>query len=464
MKRLIFLLLLTLTSALTTAQSFCFYDPNTGPLYSNGSSGAIYDAISADFNSDGHLDIVTANSVAGNISFIPGYGNGTLGNPDTIHLAPTLFCISKGYYNNDTLPDLAAANSGSIFVMMGNGNGTFQPYTAYAAGGYPSRIYSRDINGDGFPDLLEADQYGVVVLMGQANGTFLPAITYSTGGSCDDLCIADCDNDGILDVVSTTLITSTYSEINFLKGNGNGTFASSTTVSSMNYPYNFIAGITSGDLDGDGKTDLVVANSSNSVHRVEVYSGNGNGTFTTPVYYPTSYNPFYIYLSDMDNDGIKDIVTEEGNGFTVLKGNSNGTFNPYQYFLAMTTPNTLVIGDFNEDGRTDLIIPSAYFGSPLIAVNLNCSTMGINATENSVPPLSVFPNPFNSTATLKSCAILNKADLVIYNSYGQKVRTLTALSGDKAKIEREELPAGIYFIQIIQGAKITAKGKFVIAD
>lgn len=447
------------------AQSFCFYNPNIGPHYHNGSSGAIYDVTTGDFNSDGHADIVTANSVASDISFIAGYGNGTLGTPDTTTVPATLFCITSGDFNNDTESDVATANSGNIFVLLGNGDGTFQPYNSYPAGAAPSRIYSKDINNDIILDIIESCGNGIFILIGQSNGTFLPAVQYLTGLNSIDVTIADFDNDTILDIVSTAHITTVNSELYFLKGNGNGTFASPISIFSMTYPDNFIAGITSNDVDNDGNMDLIVANSSNSIHRIELYFGNGNGTINNPVFYPTFSGPFYVYLTDFDNDLIKDIVVEEGNGFTVLKGNSNGTFNTYQSFSAMTSPNALAIEDFNEDGKMDVIIPSAYFGSPLIAVNLNCTMTGIDDVLRPTNALmNIFPNPVNTFTTIQFIYPTHNAEINIYNVYGQEIKTIKNISGQEMKLFRDNLPSGLYFIRLTQDTKVISADKLVITD
>ena len=465
MKVLAILIPFILLSMKINAQAFCFYDPNTGPLYHNGSPGAIYDISYGDFNSDGHLDVVTANSIASSISFIPGYGNGVLGTPDTTTVPGTLFCLTSGDFNGDTILDVATANHGTTFVLFGNGDGTFQPYNSYPSGVGPSRIYAKEINNDTILDLIESCGDGLFILIGQSGGTFLSATQYLTGLSSIDLTIADIDNDTILDIVSTTHITNVNSELSFLKGNGDGTFASPISIFSMTFPDNFIAGIRSEDADGDGKIDLIVANSNDPIHSVEVYFGNGNGTVNTPVFYTTSYNPFYLFLADLDNDLINDVVVEEINGFTVLKGNSNGTFNVYQHFSAMTTPNGLAIEDFNEDGKMDVIIPSAYFGSPLIAVNLNCNITGIdNILQSANTSINIFPNPFSTQTTLQTENLLKSATLTVYNSFGQILKQINNISGQRITLHRDNLPLGLYFVRLTEENKTIAIGKLVITD
>jgi hypothetical protein len=459
MKTLFIFLSVILFSIKINAQSFCFYDPNSGPIYNNGSSGAIYDVTTGDFNSDGHLDIVTANSVGSNISFIPGVGNGTLGIPDTTHVPGVLFCITSADFNNDTKLDIAVGNSGNVSLLFGNGNGTFQPDSSYPTSS-ASRLYAKDINNDNFPDLIEATQTGVFILINQGNGTFFPPAQYINNFGISDVTIGDFDNDAILDIVSTTRVSFTVSVLSFLKGNGNGTFAAPISNSVPDYS---IFGINSEDIDHDGKRDLLVANLNNSIRRMEIYFGNGNGTFNAPAFYSTFNNPSYVYLADFNNDLINDIAVPEGSGFSLLKGNANATFGVFQNFVAEPDPNSLAIGDYNEDGQMDVIIPSAYFGLGYVTVNLNCTATGIeniSPTENSL--LSAFPNPFSMETILKTNTNLNNANLIIYNTLGQEIKTLENISGNEIKLERDNLSSGIYFIHLVENDKIIGTGKFMV--
>lgn len=449
--------ILCFTGYNVTAQSFCFYNPNTGPHYNNGSSGAIYDITTGDFNSDGHLDVVTANSVASNISFVPGYGNGTLGIPDTFTVPPVLFCITSGDFNADSYLDVAVSGSLNVYVPNGNGNGTFQPFVTYSSGNSPSRIYYKDVNGDGLDDLVSACGNGVFILPGQANGTFLPAIQYTTGGAVIDLTVADFDNDSIPDIVTTTSISWTVSVLSFLKGNANGIFSAAVSIQ---VPDHNIFGINCNDVDNNGTVDLIVSNLNNAIHRMEIYSGNGNGTFAAPVFYPTFYTPSYVYLADMDNDLLRDIVVVEASGFVVLKSNANGTFNPYEHFISMPAPDGIAIGDYDEDGRADVIVPSGYFGSGLIGMNLNCTVTGIKETV-SCGSINIFPNPFQSSVTISTEKEFSNGELILYDIPGKEVMRIKNISGQKVAIDRGNLTQGIYFYKLTAGNNFSAAGKLV---
>ena len=325
-----------------------------------------------------------------------------------------------------------------MFTLLGNGNGTFQPYTTYSPGS-GSRIYAKDINNDTILDLIGTGNSGVFVLIGHAGGLFLSAVQYPTGGSTADLTIADFDGDGVQDIVATTAISWTTSVLSFLKGNANGIFFSAISIP---VPHHSIFGINSEDIDNDGKMDLIVSNSNITVNRMEIYFGNGNGTFNSPIFYPTFYNSNYVYLADIDNDLIKDIVVSENGGFTILRGQSNGVFNTFQYFQAVPTPNALSIGDFNEDGKIDFVVPSSSAG--MLAVMLNCSTTEIAETNlNLNDPAAIFPNPFTDELVLKGTK--TKGVIEIYNSLGKKILQQPS-SEMQTFIQTDKLITGFYLL------------------
>lgn len=113
----------------------------------------------------------------------------------------------------------------------------------------------------------------------------------------------------------------------------------------------------------------------------------------------------------------------------------------------------------------DVIVPSAYFGSPLIAVRLSCISTGIDdhlQTTNTIA--NIFPNPSNTNTTIQFNSIIKNGELGIYNSKGQKVRTINGISGPDYKLHRENLPSGLYFISLSENNRLLATEKIIIAD
>jgi len=106
------------------------------------------------------------------------------------------------------------------------------------------------------------------------------------------------------------------------------------------------------DLNGDGKPDLVAANSRPST--VSVLLGNGDGTFADKTDYPTGSGPATVAVGDMNGDGRLDVVTTSGVMVSVLLGNGDGSFTTRFDYVA--DGSALALGDLNGDGRLDLVV------------------------------------------------------------------------------------------------------------
>jgi hypothetical protein len=337
-----------------------------------------------DFNGDGIIDLAVANNTGNNVSVLIAKGDGTFlpaVNYTLNSSASGVGNIVTADFNGDGHLDMAIATTfpNSIVLFLGNGDGTFRsPVTVPVLFG-ASSIAVGDFNGDGKPDLAVISLIGANMLLGNGDGTFKAgaAINLDFGTLFPTMAAADFNGDGKLDLVVANGSTGTVSNIQVFLGNGDGTFSG---------PVHSAAGIGAnsvsvGDFNGDGKPDLAVTVigcavcSSGFMGSLSVLLGNGDGTFQTPVSYPASVNSVSASLADFNGDGKLDIAVasgEEPSGVSLLLGNGDGTFQSPFFFGAGLDPNFIGTGDFNGDGKPDMAVVDA--GLNNFSVMLNTCT------------------------------------------------------------------------------------------
>ena len=333
-----------------------------------------------DFNGDGIADLAIANFVdvagSGTISVLLGNGDGTFQTQQTYAVGQEPSYVAVADFNGDGIPDLAVTNTNgnTVSVLLGNGNGTFQPQVSYAAGAAPTGIVVGDFNGDGFADLAitnfvdVAGSGVIVVLLGNGDGTFQNFVSYGAGSFAAGIAVADFNGDGIADLAVTNSGNGTGNTVGVLLGNGDGTFQSQQTYATGTNPY----GVVVGDFNGDGIPDLAVTNEGDNT--VGVLLGNGDGTFQTQQTFPTGATPVGIAVADLNGDGNADLAVANNNAnsltVSVLLGNGNGTFQPQQTYTVGSSPIGIAAADFNGDGVPDLAASNEFATTPSVSILL----------------------------------------------------------------------------------------------
>ncbi len=373
---------------ITNPTSFVTLAKQHYPLASFPSSVAV-----GDFDGDGKLDLAVVEN-NGSVSILLGNGEGTFQAFGNYAVGLEPHGVIVGDFNGDGKLDLAVMNrkSNTVSILLGNGNGTFQPQVAYPAGTSPITGAAADFNGDGKLDLAIANENGrtISILLGNGDGTFQAPVAraFAAPGhsaTASSVIAADFNEDGNMDLAVTDSST-VPGTVSILLGKGDGTFQPA-----VDYPTAAKAlSVTAGDFNGDGKLDLAVSASSGFV---SVLLGKGDGTFQPHVDYATGAYPSSMTVGDFNGDGKLDLATTNYNAGTVslLLGNSNGTFQGRVDFGTAAQPHWLAAGDFNGGGRLDLAVAAAgdkavslLFQSPVAAV----STAGLSFDDEIVATTS----------------------------------------------------------------------------
>lgn len=308
----------------------------------NFPTGSLPQAIVAgDFNTDGKIDLVTANASfgAGDLSLLLGNGAGAFAAPFSVPAGSSPVSVAAADFNKDGKLDLAVADSagGNAFVLRGNGNGTFQASVALTVTNAGS-ILAEDINDDGSVDLLTNG----FVLLNDGSGNFPTAANFAAGFQPTIVRTGDLNGDGRVDLVTANKFSNS---VTALVGNGDGTFQTPRHYIVGNRPEEIIIG----NLNGDGKIDLAVSNILDD--HLSILFGHGDGSFTGGRAFPAgSVNG--VALANFDGDGLLDLVAGGGNA-SVLKGQAMGAFGA-PLILTGQTGSGVVAGDFNKDGKQDV--------------------------------------------------------------------------------------------------------------
>jgi type II secretory pathway component GspD/PulD (secretin) len=191
----------------------------------------------ADFNTDGTIDLAVTNLVDNTVSILLGIGDGTFGKQTTFATGNGPAGVATADFNNDSHADLAVSNKtdGTVSILLGVGDGTFGAQTAYSAGSGPSGIVAKNFTGTN-TDLAVADDGNgnVDVLIGNGDGTFTTPVSLPTGNSPLAVASADLNGDGTLDLISANQGSNTVTvTLNTLQSQSNA--SSQTAYPSAEY-------------------------------------------------------------------------------------------------------------------------------------------------------------------------------------------------------------------------------------
>ncbi len=357
-----------------------------------------------DFNRDAKLDLVTVNPAANSVTLLLGNGSGgfTLSASFPVGKEAHPAAITTGDFNRDGKLDVVTANSGTntVTTLLGDGNGGFTqgPGSSIQAGSGSGFITTADFNRDGKTDLVTANFFSsnITVRLGDGNGGFtisqnslIPA-----GARTQAVAVGDFNEDGKPDMA----VAASFSGVTILLGNGSGGFTRSadSPIFSGDNPM-FVA---KGDFNRDGKADLAVTHST-SPSNVAILLGNGSGGFTYSANSPweTGLGPVSLAVGDFNQDGKPDLATanEFSQDVTILLNTCSSDTTPPQISCpANLTAVTAVCGGTsqvinypapiasdNVPGVTTVCSPASGTTFPLGTTTVTCTatdTSGNTAT------------------------------------------------------------------------------------
>ncbi len=276
-----------------------------------------------------------------------------------------------GDFNGDGKQDLAVVNSGSgnVSILLGNGDGTFQPAVNYSVSSSPTFAAVGDFNGDGKLDLVVANGSAntVSILVGNGDGSFQPPVQYSVGVPADYTAVADFNGDGKPDLLASS--GGSQGTVSILLGNGDATFQPAVITSVPASGLKQLVGpfVAIVDFNGDGHLDVATAEASGNIEIIGgsliILLGRGDGTFQPPAMFRIAdlLGASSVAKGDFNRDGKVDLAVAATTGIFIMLGNGDGTFslapnpqNPVHGGYGFAD-SSLAVADLNSDGRLDIV-------------------------------------------------------------------------------------------------------------
>jgi hypothetical protein len=325
-------------------------------------------AVLGDFDGDGHLDYALVIPVSRALLTARGHGDGTFDAVDTIPGPPPYGAPKAADLNGDGYTDLAVSGSGGLAVRYGGPGGLGAQIMLNSASALAEFMDVADVNGDGRLDLVTGQDSSVVVYLATGPTTYAPPIVTPTGLglAVDGVVVGDIDEDGKPDLLLRTNPIG-HGLVAWMKGHGDGTFDPAVLITVTQNNLLFLA-----DLNGDHHLDAVVDEG--------WCLGDGHGNFGPLV----AFAPGGIMaVGDVTGDGAPDLIGESdpdpslvnGASFDLYRNDGSGNF-VRTWSRPVASFSAPAIGDVNGDGLNDVLAPEDAFGNATVHLSNGDGTFG----------------------------------------------------------------------------------------
>lgn len=339
-------------SGVKTPGELC-YDEVTALTLGESPQGVVL----ADFNGDEHLDAAVSSGRT-KVYVLFGDGTGALTpQPELTAAANFTSDIESADFNEDGHPDLVVASSdtsnpGKISVFLNSGTGTFTGPVSYDTQVFTRGFVIADLDGDDNLDIVVGTQNSSTIqrFFGDGLGAFTAAPNIALASPVS-LIGGDFNEDGAIDLIVRQLGIFDF-KILLNRNDDSGDFADPVSV-----PLDGAVGdIRAFDFDADGFLDLAV-NVGGNPNRVVLFKGNGAAAFTAMGSFPVAKDSTVLAIEDLDGDGKVELIQLEytAASFYIFAGQGGFAFGDALIFPA-TFPASFDIGDLNEDGLQDLVL------------------------------------------------------------------------------------------------------------
>lgn len=436
-----------------------------------------YGVVLADIDGDGKPDIIVANAGSASVSVY--HNNSTPGNLSSVAFDAGVgfgagsqpISLAVADLNGDGKPDVVAANynSGSISILKntsvagGITSASFAAAVTLTVGSNPSAVSITDIDGDGKPDVVVSNAYGKSISIFRnistgslTSASFAARVDINTGTYISYLTTSDIDGDGKPDIVAVNVLNnniSVFLNISSVGSISTSSFAAPVTEATGVFPL-FVA---AGDLDGDGKPDLAVANKNDgTVSLLHNSSTSGSISFDPAISLAVGNSPEAVALGQADGSGLPDIVVANSGSNTITGYRNISTPGTFSFSNRTDGPTgsgpvSVFMGDADGDGKADIFV-SGLGNNNLCIYRNNSVSLAPDITYHT-------PNVYTVNNPIAPVLPVNTGGPVVLPDYG----TVSTFAGSTTSGLVDGMDTAARFYQPLGLATDTA-GNIYVAD